>query len=155
MRRLLLLPLALGAVVFGCGSDEAGTPAACLSAPRTYLEALERAPQPVRLERSTPISECLVPGQDPAALAAVGQATVEAARSLNARVRRDPTGESAVRLGYLIGAVQEGAAATGGIHADLVRRLDRAARFSPGRTGFSAGFERAFGKGYAAGQENG
>jgi hypothetical protein len=60
-----------------------------------------------------------------------------------------------VRLGYLVGAVQEGAAATGGIHEDLVLRLDAAARFTGGRDAFGARFERAFGVGYAAGQEHG
>jgi hypothetical protein len=52
--------------------------------------------------------------------------------------------------------VQEGAASTGGIHEDLVIRLDTAARYT-GRQGgaFPAAFERSFGEGYAAGQASG
>ena len=48
------------------------------------------------------------------------------------------------------------AAATGGIHRDLVLRLDAAARFpGPGGEPFGAAFERSFGEGYAAGQAGG
>jgi hypothetical protein len=60
-----------------------------------------------------------------------------------------------VDLGYLVGAVQRGASETGGIHADLVRRLDAAARFSEGGKPLPVSFERAFGQGYAAGQREG
>ena len=55
-----------------------------------------------------------------------------------------------------MGAVQEAEASTGGIHQDLKLRLDSAARYKgPGEKPFSAGFERAFGEGYAAGQTAG
>lgn len=152
-----LPPLLLAAaLVAGCGEGgDRSTPAACLGGAADYLHALEDAPEPVRLDGSTAISDCLVPGQPPATLATVGESAVAAATRLNARARRDPTGDATIQLGYLVGAVQEGASTTGGIHADLVRRLDRAARFSPGDAAFSVGFERAFGEGYAAGQENG
>ena len=58
-------------------------------------------------------------------------------------------------LGYLAGAVHEGASHSSGIATDLVRRLDTAARFNPDSGTLGAAFERAFGKGYAAGQEGG
>jgi len=74
---------------------------------------------------------------------------------LNAEAREDPSGEASVELGYLIGAAQEAGAETGGVHTDLLRRLDAAARFNPGGEPLPAGFERAFGEGYAAGQQNG
>jgi hypothetical protein len=149
---LLLLPFAL---LGGCGSDDSGTPTACRAPAQAYLEALEDAPDDVRLEGSTPISECVVPGQEPGDLSAVGGAAVEAATRLNAEARRTPESDAVVQLGYLIGAIQEGASATGGIHADLVRRLDAAARFNEGGKPFSAAFERAFGEGYAAAQNGG
>ncbi len=79
---------------------------------------------------------------------------VDAATRLNSAARRDPGGPETVQLGYLIGAVQQGSSDTGGIHADLVRRLDSAARFSPEGL-LPAEFERGFGEGYSAGQENG
>ena len=143
-----LVSVALGA----CGSEEASTPAACLGEGRDYLRALEAAPAAATLDDGTPSGDCLVDGQEPAALAGVGTSAIEAATRLNALARRDPAGEATVRLGYLVGAVQEAANGTGGIHADLVRRLDAAARFSPGGDPLPASFERAFGRGYAAGQ---
>jgi hypothetical protein len=139
----------------GCSSSEEETPPACLTSPSAYLEALERAPGEVRLDGGTPISECLTSDQEPAELGRVGEAIVEAATELNAAARRRPAGEDTVRLGYLVGAVQRGASEAGGIHADLIRRLDAAARFSEGGEALPVSFERAFGRGYAAGQESG
>jgi hypothetical protein len=106
----------------------------------------------VRLPDSTPISDCLAPDQDPADVARVGEQMIDAATQLNARARRDPSGDATVRLGYLIGAAQQGA---DDIHTDLLRRLDAAARFTKRGTPPPASFERAFGEGYAAGQDNG
>jgi len=141
----------------GCGSEDApDTPAACFAPAAEYLAALEAAPAEVRLEGSVAISDCLVEEQPPGALGAVGKPIVEAATALNERARRDPSGPATVRLGYLVGAVQQGAASTGGIHEDLVRRLDAAARFSGGgERSLGADFERAFGEGYAAAQPGG
>lgn len=142
----------------GCGSEEAPeTPAACLAPASAYLSALEAAPGEVRLEGSVALSDCLVEDQPPGALGAVGKSLVDAAEELNREAREDPGGRASVELGYLVGAVQEGAADTGGIHADLVIRLDAAARFAGPKDGDGLGaeFERAFGEGYAAGQAGG
>lgn len=152
-RAASLLPLF--AVLAGCGSDDAETPSACLAPAGAYLEALADAPGEVRLDGTTPISDCIVSSQEGGELSQVGSATVEAATELNAEARRDPAGDATVQLGYLVGAVQEGAAETGGIHTDLIRRLDTAARATEGDEAFSAAFERAFGEGYAAAQEGG
>jgi hypothetical protein len=145
---------ALAVVVAGCSSDEdEETPSACLDDSAVYLEALRAAPAEVRLEGETPISDCLTPEQEGGQLAEVGSTMIEAATALNGEARADPTGAATVQLGYLIGAVGEGADS---IHADLVRRLNAAARFSPGGGGLlPAEFERTFGQGYAAGQESG
>ena len=140
-------------LVAGCGSksnDEA--PAACLATHQVYLRALERAPGQVRLEGTTPISACLVPEQEAGQLANIGHEMVVAATKLNIEARRDPAAAASVQLGYLLGAVAKGADA---IHTDLVRRLNSAARFSEGGGTLPAGFERAFGRGYAAGQRSG
>jgi hypothetical protein len=146
------------ALLAGCGgsSEDPETPAACLAPAAGYLRALESAPGEVRLDGTTPISECLVEDQPGGALQTVGESVVDAATELNARARRDPGGRGTVQLGYLVGAVQEGASGTGGIHQDLVLRLDSAARFSGDEARpFPAEFERAYGEGYAAGQANG
>ena len=139
--------IALGA---GCSSDEEQTPEACLVSSDEYLLALEAAPAEVRLD-GTPISECLTPSQEGGQLARVGEQMILVATELNAEARRDPSGGAALRLGYLIGAITEGADA---IHADLVRRLNSAANFSPDQLQPTE-FQRDFGRGFAAGQESG
>jgi len=158
MRRGTLIALAglvVAAGMAGCGDEEAETPAACFAETDAYLSALEAAPADVRLEGSTPISGCLVDGQEGGDLGSVGERLVSVATSLNRDATEDPTGDATVQLGYLVGAVQEGAAGTGGIHEDLVIRLDAAARFTEGGAAPPAEFERAFGEGYAAGQASG
>jgi hypothetical protein len=147
---LVLLALALS----GCGKNEGATPAACLDGTETYLSALKSAPSVVRLSGSTLISQCLRRGQAGGELGSVGGALVEAATRLNHLARKRPGGADTVRLGYLIGAVQRGAAGTSGIHSELVRRLDSAARFNAGGP-FPLRFERAFGRGYATGRDRG
>ena len=154
MRRVTALLVSL-VLLAGCGSEEPETPVACLGTADSYLSALEEAPGEVRLDGTTPISDCVISAQEAGALGSVGKATVTAATRLNAQARRDPTGDATVQLGYLVGAIQEGAAQTGGVHADLVRRLDSAARSTASGETPPAGFERAFGEGYAAGQSGG
>jgi hypothetical protein len=141
---------ALLAVGAGCSSDEESTPEACLVSGDAYMEALQGAPGQVELD-GTPISECLIPSQEGGELARVGEEMIVAATALNAQARRDPGGPAAVRLGYLVGATTAGADP---IHADLVRRLNAAANFSPDRAQ-AARFQAEFGRGFAAGQESG
>jgi len=145
---MALLALALT----GCGGGEDETPAACLGDAEAYREALAAAPGEVRLDGTTAISDCLTEDQSEGDLGTVGEQLVKVASDLNAEALADPGGEATVQLGYLVGAVQEGASSTGGIHEDLVIRLDAAARFSEGGKPLPIEFERAFGEGYAAGQ---
>lgn len=142
--------------IAACGSsDPPETPSPCLGTASEYLAALESAPGEVLLAGETPISACLVEEQPPGSLAGVGRSVVEAAKELNREAGEKPGGAATVQLGYLVGAIQEAASTTGGIHRDLVLRLDSAARFSPGGEPLSAAFERSFGEGYAAGQSGG
>ena len=156
MRRIAILAGALAALA-GCGSDTSPeTPTACLAPATDYLSALQDAPGQVRLAGTTPISGCLVEEQASGPLQTVGKSVIDAATELNRQVRRDPGSPAAVRLGYLVGAVQEAATSTGGIHQDLVLRLDSAARYTgPEKKPFPAAFEREYGRGYAAGQQDG
>jgi hypothetical protein len=154
VKRAILAALA-GLALAACGDDDPKTPTACSADADEYRVALAEAPGEVRLDGTTPLSDCLVEGQSGGELAQVGEAMVTVATRLNAEARRDPAGEAAVQLGYLVGAVQEAASTTGGIHQDLVIRLDAAARFSGPGGPFPASFERAFGAGYAAGQASG
>ena len=149
---LIALVAAAVLVVAGCGAKKNDlAPAACLATNQGYLRALERAPGEVRLAGTTPISDCLVPEQDAGQLANIGREMVVAATKLNAEARRgsDP---ATLQLGYLIGAVAKGADS---IHTDLVRRLNSSAQFSETGTTLPARFQRAFGRGYAAGHSSG
>ena len=143
------------ALAAGCGSDDSpATPVACLAPASEYLDALGAAPGEVRLDGSTAISDCLVSEQEGGQLAQVGQAVVASATKLNEEVRRGDS-DAPLELGYLLGAVQEAASKTGGIHEDLTLRLDAAANFTPDGKPFPAPVERLLGQGYAAGQRSG
>src|SRR3954447_3522805 len=151
-RHIALVAAAAALAIAGCGTKKNDlAPAACLATNQGYLRALERAPAEVRLAGSTPISDCLVPEQDAGQLANIGREMIVAATKLNADARRG-SADATLQLGYLIGAAAKGADS---IHADLVRRLNSAARFSETGGILSAGFERAFGRGYAAGHTSG
>jgi hypothetical protein len=155
MLKRVAFALAVAAIVplCGCGTKQNDTaPAACLAGNQAYLNALQRAPAPVRLGGTTPISDCLVPEQSQGQLASIGQEMIVAATKLNAESRRDLTGPAPLQLGYLLGAVSKGADP---IHTDLVRRLNSAARFSESGQTLPASFERGFGRGYAAGHQSG
>jgi len=149
----LLAALALAGV--GCGNQEDSTPVACLGGAAAYEKALREAPGEVLLGDETPISDCLAENQQAGDLARVGEATLETATALSAQAREEDGGDTALRLGYLIGAAERGAETSEGIHSDLVRRLTVAARYAPGGQPLSPAFMRSYKAGYAAGQERG
>jgi hypothetical protein len=139
-----------------CGSKDEETPAACLSDSSTYLRALRAAPGEVLLRDETAISACLVPNQPAGELVQLGAPLVEAATVLNARSHLTPQGPAPIRLGYLVGAVERGATETGGVHAELLRRIETAATYSRPGGGYPfTAFERRYEKGYAAGLDSG
>jgi hypothetical protein len=139
----------------GCGATSDSTPVACLEGENSYLAALEDAPGEVLLSEETPISDCLAENQQSGDLATVGAAIIAAAAELNAEARKNPGGAKSLQLGYLLGAAQRGASKTNGIHAELVRRLAVAARYSPDNLPQSPAFTRAYRRGYDAGNARG
>lgn len=151
----LLALVALAVAAFGCGRQGDSTPVACLEGAAAYEKALRSVPGEVRLGGETPISECLASNQQAGDLAQVGEALVETATDLNAKGRANPDTDAALQLGYLIGALQRGAADSEGIHADLLRRLAVAARFAPDKQPLPPTFLREYEAGYAAGRREG
>ena len=145
----------LGFALMACGSTDDSTPVACLEGGEAYLRALKVAPGEVALEGETPISDCLAENQKAGDLAAVGTAMLAAATKLNAEARAKPGGEANLRLGYLLGAAQRGAESTDGIHAELLRRLSAAARYSPDNRPPSPAFLRTYRDGFDAGEARG
>ncbi len=79
---------------------------------------------------------------------------IDAATKLNAEARANPEGPAALRLGYLLGAAERGAEQTEGIHAELIRRLTVAARYSP-EGPLPAAFAAAYRDGFDAGRDSG
>ena len=156
MRRLVaLLLIALTAGAIGCGQQDDSTPVTCLEGSEAYLRALKAAPGEVTLDGETPISGCLVENQKGGELATVGTAMVGAATQLNAEARAEPGDEANLQLGYLLGAAEGGAEATEGIHADLIRRLSAAARYSPDNRPLPPAFLRTYKEGFDAGAAEG
>jgi hypothetical protein len=154
-RVLTSLVLCTALLVAGCdGRDDPSTSVACLEGTGVYLSALAAAPGEVRLDGETPISACLAENQQGGDLATVGEALVGAATKLNTEAGADPEGPAALRLGYLVGAAERGAEETEGIHAELIRRLTVAARYSP-EGPLPAGFTKTYREGFDAGRSGG
>ncbi len=150
---VLLTAACLAAI--GCGEPSDSTPVACLEGAGAYAKALDDAPGAVRLHGGTLISECLAENQQAGDLATVGTALVAAATRLNAEARAEPGGDANLQLGYLLGAAERGGESTGGIHADLIRRLTAAARYSPDNRPPAATFLRVYREGFDAGRAGG
>jgi hypothetical protein len=156
MRRLPLVSLILVVLAAaGCGEPSDSTPAACLEGSGPYFAALHAAPGGVELDGGVPISDCLAENQKGGDLATVGTALVEVATRLNSEARADPGGRANVELGYLLGAAQRGADRSDGIHAELIRRLAVAARYSPDNRPLPPAFARAYRQGFDAGEARG
>lgn len=151
----LVFCLAITLIAVGCGGPSESTPVACLEGAGTYLKALEGAPDSVKLRSETPIGDCLAENQQGGELAGVGTAMVAAATRLNAEARARPGGAANLQLGYLLGAAERGAEDTEGIHAELIRRLSAAARYSPDNQPPPAVFLHVYREGFDAGRAGG
>jgi hypothetical protein len=109
----------------GCGSSQQPLPAACLGESAAVVRALERVPASATLADGTPLSRCVRLARGDGELQELGVSLMQVADALRPRAAADPV--VALRLGYLVGAVRRGAAATPGIAAQLARRVEQAA----------------------------
>lgn len=125
MVRSLALLVVIALAVAACGEREARLDDACVESPEQIERALARAPQPVTLEGGTRLSNCVSSARSDADLQEAGTALTDTASRLSASAR-DGSLPAALQLGYLIGAARRGGARSNGIHAELVRRLERA-----------------------------
>jgi hypothetical protein len=116
--------LALG----GCGADEPPLDGACTESPEAIVRALARAPRPVALRSGARLSECVSNARSDADLQNAGIVLTGAADELADRADRGDA-RAALALGYLVGATRRGAARTSGVHAELVRRVERASAY--------------------------
>jgi hypothetical protein len=119
----LLAGLALGGCTAG---DDPPLPAGCLQGEEALEEALAAAPDPVRLGDGTAISTCVEMASSAADQQNVGILVVGVAEELEEQAA-DGDEAAALRLGYLVGAVQRGAQRTSGIQLELAFRISRVA----------------------------
>ncbi|MDX6718140.1 MAG: hypothetical protein QOJ63_394 [Solirubrobacteraceae bacterium] len=134
----------------GCESSGAAPlPAACLGEPAAIVRALERAPAAATLPDGTPLSRCVRLARGDGELQELGVSLMQVADGLRARAVADPV--VALRLGYLVGAVRRGAAATPGIAAQLARRVEQAAALDDAGAGSRAALARGISLGEAGG----
>jgi hypothetical protein len=147
----------LALLVAGCGHKEESTPVACLEGSKAYLTALEGVPgeEAVRVGGESLISECLTENQDSGDISGVGEAMIEAATTLNAEARAQPGSDAPIELGFLLGAVERGEEKSQGIHSELLRRLEVAARFAPKGQQLGPHFMATYQEGFDAGHAEG
>jgi hypothetical protein len=117
--RLACLAL-VAAVLGGCGSDPKPLADACTRDGARIERALHRAPARVTLE-GTPLSDCVEAATGAADLQSVGATFTDAGSALARRAPRNR--DAALRLGYLVGAVERGAARTAGFEDELTFRM--------------------------------
>jgi hypothetical protein len=118
---LLWLVLAAGCALAACSSRHAPPDAACVQGTRAVDAALRHAPGAVTLAGGATLADCVSASRDPSDLQNVGSVFTSAASDLEEAAPRDP--RAAMRLGYLVGAVERGADRTGGLQDELVNRM--------------------------------
>jgi hypothetical protein len=123
-----VLALSAAAALAACGGASEPLDEACVRSPGAIERALVRAPAPVTLPSGARLSECVANARSDANLQDAGTVLTRAADHLSAAARRGDA-SAALRLGYLVGAARRGAAHTAGIHAELQRRIERAAAY--------------------------
>lgn len=117
-------------------------PAACFTTPGAVGAALHRAPGPVRLEGAR-ISDCFARSTDPGNVQQLGATVIGTATGLSDRANARPEGREALELGYLTGAVGEGAKGNQGLYENLRQRLEQESLALEGRSGAFTRGERA------------
>jgi hypothetical protein len=131
----------------GCArKEDNGTPAGCSAGEDAVVRALAKAPGDVRVE-GTRLSSCLTDTSDGGELTAVGSSYVSAAVRLADAAVKDPEGDAALQLGYLLGAVKRSERGSQGVGTELERRMESEATRLP--------HSRALARGRRAGRARG
>lgn len=146
-------PLLLGTIALlalgACGAREP-LPSGCLDAePSDVLRSLQHAPRDVMLRGGMPISTCVGRAISDAELQIVGATLTGAADRLAQRLGDGD--RVAFQLGFLMGAVERGAARTTGVQSELSTRIGQAAGLDGGPPSQRAALLR----GRAAGRRSG
>jgi hypothetical protein len=122
--RILLAAVAVCLLALsGCRDEDDPVPSACRQGADTVRLALLQAPGEVRLEGTTPISDCIKDTSSGGEMSDVGTAYVSVAQQLADEAERRPDSPEALRLGYLIGALERSREGAQGVGYELERRL--------------------------------
>jgi hypothetical protein len=140
--------VALAALASGCGAGSKPVPPSCLNGPQDIERALHGAPGPVALPDGTRLSQCVARATSDGDLQNVGFVFTRAADDLALRISDHDT---AVRLGYLIGATRRGALHTAGVATELARRVEQDAHVQNGSAETSSALHRGVTAGESAG----
>jgi hypothetical protein len=152
-RAALCLALALALATGACADNTPRMPSTCTDTDAAgYEQALRAAPDAVRLPGGTPISLCLWRVRSDAELQDLGAVVHEVAERLALRARDARDAAAARELGYLGGAAATGAEHSGGISAELARRVEVA---GSGLADLSPALARALRDGQTAGAARG
>lgn len=147
-RRAASVAVLLAALLLaGCSDEEDPLPLSCRQGPDAVRSALRDAPGRVTLG-GTPLSDCITDTTASGPLQEVGEAYLAVASDLADAAARDRNGEAALRLGYLMGAVERSKIGAQGVGSELGRRL----RMEAGRVDADA---PAFRRGERAGRRHG
>jgi hypothetical protein len=151
MGRALASTLALGLLLGACGSHAPPVSEACAGRGQgtEVRTALRAAPARVVLADGTRLSECIERAMSDTDLQNIGGQFTRAGADLAARASRDP--ESALRLGFLVGAVERGSGRTAGFQAELENRM----RSYTTDTAIRGAERRALARGRRAGRAGG
>ena len=123
MRTLVAVAATCLLVLSGCRDEDKAVPAACRQGADTVQRALLQAPGEVRLQGTTPISDCIKDTSSGGEMSDVGTAYVAVAQRLADEAERRPNSPEALRLGYLVGAVERSRKGSQGVGYELERRL--------------------------------
>lgn len=135
-------------IIAFAGEEEAKFPTVCLSGAGAVSKALETAPRSAAFDEGTPLSGCFTRASDTGDVQQISEDFLAAASPLARAAQGDPEGREALRLGFLIGAVERGAGTTQGIHNTMLRRMQQEALGLEGRS-------RAYESGLEAGRTRG
>jgi hypothetical protein len=132
----------------GCGGRTPPAQACIEAQPADVVQALTHAPRDVALVGGTSLSQCVRRTIDDSRLQALGATLTAAAAQLAGQTRSSDA--AAFQLGFLIGAVNRGAAQAAGLQEELANRIAGTA------AGLDGGPRRAaLLRGRAAGQRGG
>jgi hypothetical protein len=105
----------------GCGGRTPPAQACIEAQSADVLQALAHAPHHVALTDGTPLSQCVRRTIDDSHLQALGATLTTTAGELVRRTRASDA--AAFQLGFLIGAVERGAAQAAGLQDELANRI--------------------------------